>query len=126
MARLDLRCLGGFTVRDASGLSVRVARRKAAALLAYLACGEAPSHQRDTLAGLLWPDVGDTQARHSLRQALASLRQALPPGALRVDEGTVALDPEGIDVDVEAFRRLAAEGTPAALAEAAAVYAGDF
>ena len=47
--------------------------RKDAALLAVLALdGVAP---RARLASLLWPDVGDTGARNSLRQRLLRLRR---------------------------------------------------
>src|SRR5262249_56204383 len=66
-----------------------------------------------------------TGGRGRLRQAVTRLRGALPPGALRVDEVEVALEPGAIDVDVVTFNRLVAEGTPAALAQAATVYAGD-
>jgi DNA-binding SARP family transcriptional activator/tetratricopeptide (TPR) repeat protein len=126
MPRLELTLLGGFAARDAEHGLLHLPRRKAEALLAYLACGGGSSHPRDKLAALLWPDVSDAQARHSLRQTLASLRQALPPGALRIDGPTVGLDPDTADVDVLTFRRLAAEGTPGALAHAAAMYGGDF
>jgi DNA-binding SARP family transcriptional activator len=103
-----LTLLGGFAARGADDVPVRFPRRKAVALLAYLACDAAPAHPRD-----------------SLRQTLASLRQGLPPGVLRVDDATVALDLEAVDVDVLTFRRLVAEGTPAAHAQAAALYVGD-
>jgi DNA-binding SARP family transcriptional activator len=125
MPRAALRLLGGFAARGAGDVPVRFPRRKAAALLAYLACGGAPAHPRDKLSALLWPDASAPQARHSLRQTLASLRQGLPPGVLRVDDATVALDLEAVDVDVLTFRRLVAEATPAAHAQAAALYVGD-
>jgi DNA-binding SARP family transcriptional activator len=92
MPGLVLTLLGGFAARRAGEGSVRFPRRKAAALLAYRACSGAAAHPRDKLAALLWPDTSDAQARHSLRQVLASLRQVLPPGALRLDDVTVALD----------------------------------
>lgn len=47
--------------------------RKAAGLLAFLAL-EGPT-RRSRLAGLLWPDSGDTRARTNLRQALARLKR---------------------------------------------------
>jgi len=47
------------------------------ALLAYLIVEADRPHQRDALAGLLWPDQPDPVARHNLRQALANLRQVL-------------------------------------------------
>jgi DNA-binding SARP family transcriptional activator/tetratricopeptide (TPR) repeat protein len=124
MARLTLKLFGGFGARDGNA-AVRFPRRKTEALLAYLVCSGGGSHPRDKLAALLWPDVSDAQARQSLRQPLANLRRALPPGALRVDEASVTFDVGAIDADVLAFRRLAAEDTPAALVQAASLYEGD-
>ena len=124
MPHLTLKLFGGFAARDAGNHPVRFPRRKTEALLAYLVCSRG-SHPRDKLAALLWPDVSDAQARQSLRQPLANLRQVLPPGALRVDEASVTLDLDAIDADVLAFRRLAAENTTAALAQAASLYEGD-
>src|SRR5215471_13867978 len=125
MQQVALTLLGGFTARTDAGVPVAISRRKAAALLAYLACSGRDAHPRDKLSALLWPDVTTARARHSLRQTLTSLRGVLPAGALRIDDVAVALDPGALDVDVVAFDRLVAEGTPAALAQAATVYAGD-
>src|SRR5262245_11113881 len=125
MPRAALTLLGGFAARGAANDPVRFPRRKVVALLAYLACGGAPAHPRDKLSALLWPDASAPQARHSLRQTLASLRQRLPPGGLRVEDATVALDLKAVDVDALTFRRLVSEGTPAAHAQAAALYVGD-
>jgi DNA-binding SARP family transcriptional activator len=43
-------------------------------LLAYLAVERDRPHARETLAGLLWPEVPNRQAHHSLNQALSNLR----------------------------------------------------
>ncbi|MGH7389458.1 MAG: ATP-binding protein [Candidatus Rokuibacteriota bacterium] len=100
--------------------------RKVRALLAYLALQPGRAHARDRLTGLLWPDVGEVQARQSLRQALAGLRRAISKtGALVVDADTVAMDPSRIDVDVPRFERLAAEESPARLEQAVVLYRGD-
>ena len=123
MPRLVLTLLGGFAARTDTGVPIPISRRKAAALLAYLACSGQDAQPRDKLSALLWPDVATARARHSLRQTLTSLRGVLPRGALRVDEVAVGLEPG--TVDVVTFHRLVAEGTPAALAQAATVYAGD-
>jgi DNA-binding SARP family transcriptional activator len=126
MAPLALTLLGGLSARRDGDVPVRLGRRKAAALLAYLACHGAQTHHRDKLAALLWPEAPEAGARHSLRQALLALRQVLPPGALHGDDGHVALDPAAVEVDILAFRRLVAAGTPSALAEAAVIYGGEF
>src|SRR5216110_255129 len=108
MARLTLQVLGGFTMRRDSGPAVRLPRRKAEALLTYLALPPGRAHSRDKLATLLWGDTGEDQARQSLRQALAALRQALPRKprpVLLTDHDTVALDPAAVDVDAHTFER---------------------
>ena len=82
---LALELLGGFDTRPA----VRLASRKAQALLAYLALTPGQVHARDKLAALLWPDGADERSRHSLRQALVALRRALAPtgGDVLVERG---------------------------------------
>src|SRR5688572_18172263 len=128
MGRLQLRLLGGFEVRDSGGKPVAFARKKAEAVLAYLALRPGAARRRDEIASLLWGDAPGERARHSLRQVLVSLRQTLAQAEsqpLREQADSVALDPAALDVDVSSFERLLAEGTPAALAEASQLYRGE-
>src|SRR5215472_15237122 len=121
VAELTVCALGGFSVR-AAGKPLVFRTKKSRGLLAYLALGQGQMYAREHLASLLWGDGSDEQARHSLRQALSHLRKALPgarPEILRSDPDGVALNPTALDVDVAAFERLVAEGTPQALARAA-------
>src|SRR5215467_7378189 len=124
MAELTVCILGGFSVR-AAGKPLIFPTKKSRGLLAYLALGQGQVYAREHLAGLLWGDSSDEQARHSLRQALSDLRKALPrarPEILRSDPDGVALNPTALDV--AAFERFVAEGTPQALARAAELYRG--
>src|SRR5436305_9316449 len=93
--------------------------RRARGLLAWLALHPGP-HARGALAGRFWPDVLDASARTSLRAALSELRAALGPGAAHLMAGreTVALDGEGLWVDVRAFAELLAAGRTAEAVEA--------
>lgn len=75
MAKLAIELLGGCTVSDAQGNDVSLPTRKARALLAFLALSADQWHGRDRLAGLLWSDRQEPQARHSLTQALGSIRK---------------------------------------------------
>lgn len=125
MASLQLTLLGGFQARIGTGPARVLPIRKAQALLAYLALPAGRAHPRDKLATLLWGDSPENQARNSLRQALFALRRTLPAGGVRAEGDAVALDPAAVEVDVAAFERGLAEGTPAALAAAAQVYRGD-
>src|SRR3990172_3849515 len=128
MALLSLSLLGGFRARSASGSDVKIPRKKAQALLAYLGLYPGQSFLRDRLASLLWGDLPDEQARHNLRQAVFALRAGLPAGApiLLSDGEAVGLAPDAVEVDVVTYERLATEATPEALAEAARLYQGDF
>src|SRR5262245_7142237 len=129
MAGLKVVVFGTFEARLISGTAITLPRRKAEALLAYLALHPGQMQTRDKLATLLWGDASDERARHSLRQALVSLRRGFPRGSLvsLVEEGdTVGLDPAAVDVDGVTFEQLIAEGSPESLERAAALYRGDF
>jgi DNA-binding SARP family transcriptional activator len=124
---LRLTLFGGFEARFEAGPPVRLSRKKSEALLAYLALHAGQVQARDKLAALLWGDVPDRRARHSLRQALTDLRRAtmrrgLP---LLVEHGdAVAVDANAVDVDVLRFERLLGDGRPPALEQAVALYRG--
>jgi DNA-binding SARP family transcriptional activator len=127
MSGVNLVLFGGFEVLLPSGRHVKLAARKAQALLAY--CALRPgSHLRQTLATLLWGESSDDRARNSLRQTLFVLRAGLGERTsefLRIEADTIATNPAAFDLDVRAFERLAAEGTVQALEQAAALYRGD-
>ena len=127
MKPLELRLLGGFGFKTASGSPVSIGLKKAQALLAYLACHPGQPHPRDKLATLFWPEIDDQQARANLRKALFVLRRGLStaPLSLRTWEEAVALDIAALDVDVLAFEQLVRQGTPEALQHAADLYRGD-
>ena len=126
MATLRVRLLGRFDVQREDGTLLPSLGGKGQALLAYLALPVGKRHLRDQLASLLWGDLPAPRARRNLRQVLFGLRRALEGGdPLRLDGDAVALDPAHVDVDVERFERALAEGTPASLEQAAALYGGD-
>jgi DNA-binding SARP family transcriptional activator/energy-coupling factor transporter ATP-binding protein EcfA2 len=128
MARLKVFLFGGFRVETDGRRPVAIARRKSRALLAILALRPGHAYARDALTALLWADVPDDQARHSLRQELHELRGALALSktrALVIDAASVAIDPAHVEVDTATFERLASETTLTALERAAALYEGD-
>ncbi|HKQ84981.1 MAG TPA: BREX system ATP-binding domain-containing protein [Steroidobacteraceae bacterium] len=125
MTEFQLDVLGALRLCRADGAEVRVASRKARALLGYLALRPLEAQSRDRLAALLWEDVDTEQARASLRQALAGLRRLTGEHALiRADAETMQLSP-GVRVDVTDFRAASATGTRESLQRAAALYRGD-
>jgi DNA-binding SARP family transcriptional activator len=126
---------------EGDGRLIAIDRRKALALLAYLAVTNEP-HRRDTLAALLWPDYDQTRARAAVRRALASLHKAIPGPWWDTDRETIGLNfrnhPD-FEFDVNAFHSLLAEcsthGHPPAdvcaacidpLTAAITIYRGDF
>ena len=61
----------------------------------FLSWAKGAPQSRDKLAGLLWSDRGDPQARDSLKHALTRLRQSLDEtlsNALVADRQSVRLD----------------------------------
>lgn len=73
---LDLQLLGPPEI-TLGGTPVSFRYDKMRALLIYLAVEARRPHPREVLAGLLWPDTPDRDARRNLNQALFNLRQAL-------------------------------------------------
>jgi predicted ATPase/DNA-binding SARP family transcriptional activator len=108
MSRLALYLLGPSRV-ELDGEPVHIGRRKALALLAYLAV-ERRQHGRDALATLLWPDYDQREARAALRRTLSVINRTLGEGLLTTDRETAGLNPDAeLWLDVDAFRqRLAA------------------
>src|SRR5690606_18452705 len=83
--------------------------RKARAILAYLALAPNRTATREHLAGLLWSDRGNDQARASLRQSLKELREfPFVAGAIAIARDAVALDAADLVVDLHEIRRAAA------------------
>ena len=72
--QLRVSVLGGFVLHDAVGEQIPLVNRKGCGLLAYLALSQHKTETRECLAGLLWSDREEQQARASLRQTLKQLR----------------------------------------------------
>jgi WD40 repeat protein/serine/threonine protein kinase len=103
MLKLKLNLLGSPQL-EIDSTPIELERRKAMALLAYLALTE-KSHSRDSLAALLWPEADQSRARTSLRHNLWTLNKALGNGWLDISRETVGLkaNPD-LWVDVNQFR----------------------
>jgi len=128
MKSLTLTLFGRFEARLGAGEALVLPRRKARALLAYLALRPSLVCPREALMALLWGDVPAEQARHSLRQALVELRRALPNGktpTLLAEGDSLSLNPDRVEVDVAVFEELANRSTRKTLERAAALYTGD-
>lgn len=143
MARLTLTLLGPLHC-GLDGAAVEFKTKLAQALLVYLAVEAARAHPRETLAALLWPDRPEDAARHNLRQTLLYVRQALHDASAglflqstrqMIQFNTTCdyyVDAAQFSAHLEATRRhrhlalVTCADCMARLAEAAALYRGDF
>jgi DNA-binding SARP family transcriptional activator len=137
MSILQVNLLGVPRLRR-DGAVCAVRRRKALALLAYLAV-TGSLHSREELVDLLWPEAGDHDRRRVLRSTLYELRHALGdpdglPNVLHVSRTALGLEPDGVAVDVHdlataatlARHRDEPPGLRAQLERAVALYRGPF
>lgn len=104
MAELRLTLFGTPTLKR-SEQTIRLERRKAAALAAYLAVTE-QRQSRDVLAALLWPESDYEQGRAALRSTLSALTTGVPVPWIEADRTTVGLKPDAVWVDVREFLTL--------------------
>lgn len=128
MAVAALKLLGVFELRLSDGEAAELPGQKDRALLAILALAQGAPQSRDKLAGLLWSDRGDAQARDSLKHALTRLRQSLGEGlsdAVIADRQTVRLDLARVSVDAVKVEQLVRAGGPNSLEQACALADGD-
>lgn len=116
----ELRCWGQFALfhrGERQDCSPR--GRKARAIIAYLASHNGSGTSRERLAGLLWSERGDRQARASLRQSLFELR-ALHCGEqplVVAHRDHVLIDPDLLTSDMARIEQAARGGRIADLAE---------
>jgi WD40 repeat protein/DNA-binding SARP family transcriptional activator len=105
---------------------------KVRALLVYLAVEAEQPHRREALAGLLWPEWPDREARSNLRDALSNLRRAIGdhdavPPFLLITRGTVRFNMDSEhQSDVAAFTDLRGQQDLSDLQQAVALYRGSF
>jgi len=83
MTQLSLSLFGPPRVA-LDGNPIHIARRKATALLAYLAVS-GQSHSRDWLATLLWPESDQSKARGNLRRILSEIKGTLGESWLEIE-----------------------------------------
>jgi DNA-binding SARP family transcriptional activator len=92
LAQIRVNLLGGFNIEQ-QGQLIQLSTRKTESLLAYLVL-HPQRHGREKLATLFWGDSSDTEARNSLRNALAVLNKKLGHDLLLVDRQSVSINPE--------------------------------
>ncbi len=82
---LKIFLLGQFKAQN-DDLPLVLPSRPAQSLISYLALNQGIAHRREMLAGLLWPDSSEANARNYLRQALWRIRKALEGGSLNWED----------------------------------------
>lgn len=103
MPQFRLTLLGRFRLDDENGREVAVASRKTQAMLAVLAVHSPAAVTRERIAGLLWGDLADERARHSLRQVLTALRREA--AIVEASSETLCLDSDACTSDVSELAR---------------------
>ncbi len=123
---LETRLLGEFDVR-VDGQPVEIPSRPAQSLLAYLVLNPDTKHRREKLAGLLWPDSEEANARSNLRHALWRLRKAIGDEFFVADKVTISFRAfDDCDIDVYCLDDEAVEiGDLDDLISVVSVYGGD-
>ncbi|HLV79866.1 MAG TPA: BTAD domain-containing putative transcriptional regulator, partial [Chthonomonadaceae bacterium] len=124
---LEIHLLGPFDARVRGERLSPLRTRKGQWLLALLILKQGRPLERDWLAGTLWPDSHETQARMSLRKSLNDLRQALGAQACRLHAPTprtLAFDLSDAFADVARFDAAIARGEEKDLQQAVALYRG--
>ena len=124
---LRVQLLGTFTIRRDGQALPALRTRKEAWLLALLVLKHPQPMDRAWLAGALWPDSDEAQARYNLRRSLSNLRAALGPDAFRLTEPvphTLGLNLAGAWVDLLAFDAAIRRSDSDSLQEAVALYNG--
>ncbi len=114
-APLQLQFFGRFRAVRSGQSELPRPQRKVIGLLAFLALEAGRAHSRETVMGLLWPELPEAKARNNLRVSLARLREwlgivALPASSLKSTRTDIQFQlSEAVTTDVAAFQtRLAA------------------
>ncbi|HEY3473755.1 MAG TPA: BTAD domain-containing putative transcriptional regulator, partial [Anaerolineales bacterium] len=138
LPHLTLRFLG-LPQLQLNDQPVSTDRRKAIALLAYLAVNDLErgfqKYSREVLSALLWPEYEQAKAFSNLRNVIWEVHQALGEGWLLADRETVGLNADAdIALDVARFQDLLSqsrelsspEGRVPLLLEASRLYNNHF
>jgi DNA-binding SARP family transcriptional activator len=124
---ISLDTLGTIELRGSNRdeLQSVLTQPKRLALMCYLAMESQRGFQRrDSLLGLFWPELSQSQARQALRQSLYFLRHALgEPVVISRGTGEIGIARDLLTCDVCTFTELNDRGR---LEDALMLYHGDF
>ncbi len=122
---LELRILGQFDVQ-LDGKTIDIASRPAQSLFAYLCFHQSVQHRREKLAGMLWPDSDESNARSNLRHALWRLGESVGKGQFLADKLSISINPNAdLWVDVAEFEAVSDDDSLEAVLSAVQLYQGE-
>ena len=130
---LMIRLLGQFSLRVENEF-VLIPSRPAQSLFAYLALNPGLIHRREKLAGMLWPDATEENARGYLRSALWRIRKSFQGSEVERGDYLATTDMEvsfresskyNIDANQVLERKPSSEWTLEGLEEAVSSYEGE-
>ncbi len=126
MTMLKVYLLGQFNVLR-NEEAVEIPSRPAQSLLAYLMLTAGTAHRREKLAGLLWPEANEENARSNLRHALWRLRKAIGGGYFISDKISVTFSTDpGCWLDANILIQEDSEnGSTDELVDTISVYGGE-
>ncbi|TXL70376.1 hypothetical protein FHP25_34655 [Vineibacter terrae] len=107
---LRIYLLGGCRVTLSDGSDGTPRAKKTRAVLAFLALTPDASATRERVAGLVWSDRLEEQARGSLRQAITELRALFrdgDAGALHIDRDVMRVNLDQVWIDAREVERMA-------------------
>ncbi len=127
---LVVKLLGEFSIQ-LDGQPIDIPSRPAQTLFAFLSLHPHTAYRREMLAGLIWPDANESNARSNLRHALWRIRKTLGeplgPAIFPSDDLTLMFNPPAeCWIDANLVTNKANTATPlAALKETASAYQGE-
>ena len=103
---IRLSVLGGFALYDQLGNRIEVPSKKVRAIIAYVLLEGGRPVSRERLAGLLWSDRSEQNARQSLRQSLVKMRSIFEKAnfsSFKIGREDIHIHAECVSVDIFAF-----------------------
>jgi DNA-binding SARP family transcriptional activator/predicted ATPase len=124
---LRVKLLGQFNIQ-LDDQPVEIPSRPAQALFAYLILNAGTAYRREKLAGLIWPEASEANARSNLRHALWRIRKVLGADYLSADDLAIAFNADAdYHLDVAELERETRSDTSAATVMACVdAYGGEF
>lgn len=125
---LVVKLLGQFSIQ-LNDQPIEILSRPAQALLAYLVLHPRKGFRREKLAGLIWPEASETNARSNLRHALWRIRKAIGEQAgqeyFPADDFTLTFSPDpGCWIDAMLVSDKTGQASPT-LEQQVAAYQGE-